>query len=214
LTEPTANPTSNPNDTTGDDPEGAAFEPIETLHEGRWLRLVRRGKWEFVQRRHQGSSGANAVVIFAESDDGVVLVEQPRPAVGGHVIELPAGLVGDEVESSDDTSEEDDLVAAARELVEETGFAAERLEVLARGVVSAGQSDERMTLVRATGLRRIGPGGGTAHESITVHVVPHTELDAFLADRARAGVTIDLKIFAGLRWSTFDKGRVALDTPG
>lgn len=198
----------------GDDPEHALTAPIETLHQGRWLRLARRGKWEFVQRVHQGSSGANAVVIFAESEDGVVLVEQPRPALGGHVIELPAGLVGDDAEVGPDTSGEDDLAAAARELVEETGFSAEHLEVLARGVVSAGQSDERMTLVRATGLRRIGPGGGTEHESITVHVVPHAELDAFLASRSRDGVTVDLKIYAGLRWSRFDVGHGPRDERG
>jgi ADP-ribose pyrophosphatase len=194
----------------GDDPASAASAPVEILHQGRWLRLARRGKWEFVQRQHRGSSGANAVVIFAESADGVVLVEQPRPALGGRVLELPAGLVGDEPAASDAAAAgagaEDDLEAAARELVEETGFRAERLEVLARGVVSAGLSDEQMTLVHATGLRRVGPGGGTEHESITVHVVPHAELDDFLASRARDGVTIDLKIYAGLRWSSFDRG--------
>ena len=61
--------------------------------EGKYLRIVRVGTWEFVER----CGGVHAVVIFAEHDGKVVLVEQPRtPLVGRKCLELPAGLVGDE----------------------------------------------------------------------------------------------------------------------
>ena len=81
-------------------------------------------------------------------------------------LELPAGLVGDE---DPDATVED---TAIKELEEETGFTAERIEVLGEFFSSPGMVAEGFTLVRAHGLRRIGDGGGTEHEEIEVHLVP------------------------------------------
>ena len=59
--------------------------------EGKYLRIVREGTWEFVER----CGGVHAVVIFAEHDGKVVLVEQRRVPLGGRkCLEMPAGLVG------------------------------------------------------------------------------------------------------------------------
>src|SRR5438309_2192847 len=64
------------------------------LGEGKYLRLVERGGWEFVHR--YGCSGVAVIVAFTPADR-LLLVEQYRPAVDHRVIELPAGLVGDTV---------------------------------------------------------------------------------------------------------------------
>ena len=94
----------------------------ETLGEGRFLRLVRRNGWEFVQRI--GVDGVVAIVAVT-GDRELVVVEQKRPAVGRTVLDLPAGLAGD-------VDGEDSLEAAARrELEEETGFVAAGWERLA-----------------------------------------------------------------------------------
>lgn len=163
----------------------------EILASGRFLRLIRRDGWEYASR-----TNARAVVgiVAVTPAGGLLLVEQERLPVGATVIELPAGLVGDEA------PDEDLAVAAGRELVEETGWEAERLQILGRGPSSAGLCDEITTLVRAAGLRRVGAGGGVAGERITVHEVPLAGVPAWLAAQERAGRLIDHKIIAGLWW--------------
>ncbi len=161
------------------------------LHAARFLELASVDGWEFVRRRN-----ASAVVgIIATTPAGeLLLVEQQRIPVGGPVIELPAGLVGDE--------QADELIAtaAARELVEETGWEPAACTVLSRGPSSAGLTSEVSTLVRASGLRRVGAGGGVAGEAITVHAIALSEVPRWLAGRARAGTLIDHKIHAALWW--------------
>lgn len=162
-----------------------------TLGQGRFLKLVRRGTWEYVER----VNARGAAAIVAVTDDGkLLLIEQPRAALGKPVIELPAGLVGDE-----EGMEEEALEAAAgRELVEETGFEASKVELVAEGPTSPGLTSECIAMVVATGLRRVGAGGGTASEDITVYEVPLPEVEAFLREQADRGRAIDVKVYAGL----------------
>ncbi|MFO7565187.1 MAG: bifunctional nicotinamidase/pyrazinamidase [Enhygromyxa sp.] len=177
-------------------------ERVEVIAEGRWLRLVRRGRWEYAQR----VVGATAAVIVAVSeDDELILIEQPRPAVGGRVIELPAGLIGDVAGSEDEAPE----LAAARELEEETGYRPGRLERVTAGTSTAGLSDERLIVYVARELERVGDGGGDEHEDITVHHVPLAEVEAWLAERERAGAIVDLKVWAGLYFAR--RGRSDVD---
>lgn len=161
------------------------------LHAARFLELVAENGWEYVRRRN-----ASAVVgiIAVTPAGGLLLVEQQRIPVGGPVIELPAGLVGDE------QADEEIATAAARELVEETGWEPTACRVLTRGPSSAGLTSEISTLLLASGLRRISAGGGVAGENITVHEVPLATVPAWLAERTRAGVLIDHKIHAALWW--------------
>jgi ADP-ribose pyrophosphatase len=90
------------------------------------------------------------------------------------------------------------LLAAERELVEETGFEAREMVALAEGPVAVGVSDETVSFFHARAPRRVGAGGGDASEQITTHEVPLPELRRFLADRAAAGLAVDPKIYAGL----------------
>lgn len=161
------------------------------IGQGRWLRLVRRGRWEFAQRV-VGATAAVIVAVTAERE--LILIEQPRPAAGGRVIELPAGLIGDIAGAEDEAPE----LAAARELEEETGYRPGRLERVTAGTSTAGLSDERLILYIARELERVGDGGGDEHEDITVHLVPLDEVEAWLTTRERAGAIIDLKVWAGL----------------
>lgn len=164
---------------------------VRVLAEGRYLTLVDDHGWEYVTR----SAIAGIVVIVAMTDAGkLVLVEQHRTAVRRRVIELPAGLVGDEA----DRRTEGFAEAAGRELEEETGYAARELLELASGPTAVGLSDETVTFFHARGLTRVGPGGGDDSEDITVHEVAPAELEAFLADCLRRGLAVDPKIYAGL----------------
>ena len=152
--------------------------------EGKYIRIVRDGRWEFVER----CGGVHAVVIIAEYEGKLVLVEQPRIPLGKrNCIELPAGLVGDE----DDKGVEE---TAIKELKEETGFTAERIEVIGEFFSSPGMVSEGFTLVRAHGLRRIGDGGGNDHEEIKVHLVPHGDIAGFVEKKRAEGRAIDTKM--------------------
>jgi ADP-ribose pyrophosphatase len=169
----------------------------EVLGQGRFLRLVRRDGWEQVER----IGVREIVVIVAVTPAGeLLLVEQHRPPVGGSVLELPAGLVGDEDRHRDEPLEE----AARRELREETGWEAARFERLSAGPPSAGLSTEVVTLLRAHELRRRGEGGGVEGERIRVHAVPLGEVAGWLAAREAAGVLVDPKVWAGL-WFAYGR---------
>ena len=168
-----------------------ADAPVETLYEGRWLSLRKRGRWEYVERNNPGG----AVIILAVTpEDKVLFVEQYRVSILQHTIEMPAGLVGDEVDQADESA----LLAAQRELEEETGYRCQRVDFVHRGPSSSGMSTEMITFVRAWDLEKVGPGGGDETENIVVHEVPRREAGAWLFARAAEGYSIDPKLFAGL----------------
>lgn len=158
--------------------------PEEVVWEGRFIVAKRRGKWEYVSR----SRGITAAVILAIHEGEVILVEQYRVPLGTPCLELPAGLVGDDVEG------EAAEIAAIRELEEETGYRAEHMVDLGRFHASPGMSSEGFTLLRAEGLTRVGPGGGVPGEDIEVHHVPIGEAADFVAAKRAEGCAIDVKL--------------------
>lgn len=165
--------------------------PPVSLFEGKHLRMVRDGRWEFVQRRNlKGVVGIVAITPDAE----LLLVEQYRTPCRASVIELPAGLAGDLTDAAD----EELATAARRELLEETGYDAAELLPLTQGPSSAGMSDEIVTLFLARGLKRVNAGGGDGLEDITVHRVPLAEAPAWLAAHSASGRLIDYKVWAAL----------------
>lgn len=156
----------------------------EVRWKGDYIRVVQEGRWEYVER----CRGSGAVVILAEHDGRVILVEQARVPLGGRrCLELPAGLVGDE----DDKGVEE---TALKELEEETGYRAERVERLGFFFSSPGMVAEGFELVRAHGVTKFGDGGGTEHEEIEVHLVERERIAEFVAERREAGVAIDTKM--------------------
>jgi len=165
--------------------------PEQIVWTGKYITTKVRGTWEYVSR----SRGIRAAVILAvDEEDHVILVEQYRVPLGRNCIELPAGLIGDH----DHLAGEDDNVAAARELEEETGYRAETMEVIGEFWSSPGMVSESYTLIRARGLVKVGAGGGTEGENITVHRVPLSALPAFVAGRRALGDAIDTKLLVVL----------------
>ena len=168
---------------------------LEVLAEGKWLRLVKRGRWEYAQR----TVGGTAALIVAVTEAGeLILIEQPRAPLSARCIELPAGLIGD-IEGEEDEAPE---LAAARELEEETGYSPGRLERVAEGTSTPGLSDEALIMFQAYDLNKVGEGGGVEHEDIRVHLVPLAEVPAWLARKQAEGLVIDLKVWAGLHFAS------------
>jgi ADP-ribose pyrophosphatase len=114
----------------------------------------------------QHPGGAVAVPIL---DDGsVILVDQLRYPLGKHLLELPAGKL---------SPGEDPERAAARELAEETGWVAGKLEKLTSIYTTPGFCDEELHIYLATALHR-SPEGHRREEgefTMTVQVIPFSD---------------------------------------
>lgn len=134
--------------------------------------------------RHPG-----AVTIVAALDDSdsnanaqqILLIRNYRIAVNERLIELPAGKL---------EPDEQPLAAAARELIEETGYRAGELTPLGQFYTSPGFADELMHVFLATRLVHVGQQL-EAGEDIELLPVPVDEVMMMIADgRIRDGKTI------------------------
>src|SRR5690349_16279251 len=103
-------------------------QPV-TLFKGKFLALVKEGRWEYAER--VGATGA-AIILAVTPEEKILLVEQYRIPVHATTVELPAGITGDSGEN------ESDAEAAKRELLEETGWQAGKIEELTTGPASSG----------------------------------------------------------------------------
>lgn len=170
-------------------PDEPAPQPnAQIVWRGKHLHMAVDGRWEFATRPVKRP----AVGIVALPSAGtLVLVEQHRPPVGRTVMELPAGLTGDVAGAEDEPL----VVAAQRELLEETGYVAGRWSELGLGYSSPGLTDESIVLFLARDLTKAGAGGGDASEEIVVHEAPIEGIGTWLAERQAVA---DFKLFAGL----------------
>jgi len=145
-----------------------------------------------------------AVAVVAIDDDGAcVFVRQFRPAVGTEVLEVVAGTCDVDGEPLEAT--------ARRELAEEAGLEADRVEELGSFWNSPGYTDERTTVFLATGLRACAKAPAGVEErwmSVERHDV--RDLGALVA----AGVLCDAKTIVGLALATRALDRDPPDTPG
>ena len=164
-----------------------ADKPEEIMWQGRFVTTKRRGRWEYASR----SRGIRAAAIIAiDDEDHVILVSQYRVPLGRICLEIPAGLIGDDEGKSGESAE----AAAGRELEEETGYRAARMENLGEFYSSPGMVSESFTLLRAHGLKKVGDGGGTDSEDIVVHRVPRAGLAEFVARWRAMGHGVDVRI--------------------
>lgn len=164
---------------------------IEIIYDGPYIRLIREQGWEYIKRNNCGG----IAVILPVTDDGkIVILDQYRLPLKRRVIELPAGLIDDLDHAKGESKEE----AARRELLEETGFEADRMERLMVSPVSAGASADVLDIFLATGLKKVQEGGGDENEDIIVHEIELSHIDEWLAEKQKEGFLIDHKVQAAL----------------
>ncbi len=163
----------------------------EILFETKWIQICQEGVWHYV-RRPQSIFSVGILAITPENE--VVLVEQMRIPVANRVIEIPAGLVGDEPEHLGESLEE----TARRELLEETGYRARKMEFLIRSPSTPGLAMEFMNIFLATGLVKENDGGGIEGENIIVHHVPLAGLRDWITEKQESGLYVDARLFAAL----------------
>ena len=176
-------------------------ETYYSLCRGKFLELLKEGRWEYVRRVNANG----AVMIVAVTEDGeLLLVEEYRVPLHALTIGLPAGISGDE-------GEESTLQSARRELEEETGYRADAWTYLFTGPSSPGLTTEMASFYLAEGLHQISEGGGVAHENITVHRIPLPLVHGWLMDQTGQGKVVDPKIFMGLYFLSRSVNGVGLE---
>ena len=143
-------------------------DPAPPEYRGRILR-VRRERYRLPDGREASLDAVryrNVATVVPLLDDGrVVLLRQFRPIVDATLWEVPAGTIepGESPEA-----------CALRELGEEAGYRAGRIEPLGEALVDPGLTDERLFLFVARDLTPV-PRALDADEHIDIHAVPLAE---------------------------------------
>jgi ADP-ribose pyrophosphatase len=159
----------------------------QRVYEGRLINLridtIRLENGRLVKREIVEHPGAVAIVALDE-DDSVILVRQFRKAAERELLEIPAGTL---------EAGEEPMACAHRELKEETGYRAERLEPIGSFYPSPGYCTECIRLYLATGLQK-GQSAPEGDELIRTTKVPLSEIPAMVS----RGEICDGKTIAGL----------------
>ena len=159
----------------------------ETLLKGRafavrrdWMKTPdgRETKFDIIEH------GGSVVIVPLDADGNLLFVRQYRHAAGQDLLELPAGTLDEG---------EDPAVCAAREIREETGFAAGKLEKIGEFYLAPGYSTEFMLVYLARDLRH-DPLEADADEFLTVEKIPVKQA----LEMAEKGEMPDAKSLAAL----------------
>ncbi len=126
-----------------------------------WLKTPDGRETAYDIIEHHGS----VAIVPVDADGNILFVRQYRHAAGKDVLELPAGTL---------EPNEDPEVCAAREIREETGFAAGRLEKIGAFYLAPGYSTEFMTVYLARDLKH-APLKADDDEFLSVESVPAAE---------------------------------------
>jgi 8-oxo-dGTP pyrophosphatase MutT (NUDIX family) len=176
-----------------DQPDGSPFRKIgeRPRFDGGFFRVMTAtfvGPDGFTfEREVVAHPGAVCAVALEDDRRHVLMVRQYRGAVGGALLELPAG--------KRDVEAEDPKVCIARELVEEIGREAREITEVARFFNSPGFSDEQTICYLAEGLTECErEAHGIEEEHLTVERIALEEIEALMA----AGELLDAKSIIGL----------------
>lgn len=180
-----------------DDPLREQLISSEVIRRGRILEFridtVEAADGHRSTRDIAGHPGGVCIVAI-DTDDRVLLVRQWRHAIGGALLEIPAGTLDREP----DGSVEGHAVAAARELEEETGSRAGTWRYLGGFYTAPGFTNELMHLYLATDLSATHEGGLTPDEDERLELCPVPFAEAVA--KAEQGEIRDAKSIVGLLW--------------
>jgi 8-oxo-dGTP pyrophosphatase MutT (NUDIX family) len=165
----------------------------EVVYDGRYIKTVRRhflntsGKkkyWEMVQRKIFGKIVA---IVPITPKKEIILTKIYRIPIKKYVIELCAGLT--------DKKGEKELETIKRELLEETGYKAEKIKKIITGPYNSGLSETEMTIYLGINAKRIQKPVLEDSEDIEIIKIPLSKIHSYLQNPPK-GVLVDIKIFS------------------
>jgi ADP-ribose pyrophosphatase len=128
--------------------------------------------------------GGSVVIVPVDDEGNLLFVRQYRHAAGMDLLELPAGTLEED---------EDPALCAAREIREETGFAADNIQKIGDFYLAPGYSTEFMHVYLARELRH-DPLEADADEFLSLEKIPLAEA----LQKAERGEIPDAKSLAAL----------------
>ena len=165
----------------------------EIVYNGEFIRTIRRhfsdkdGKekmWELIERKTFG----RVVVVAAITEKREIILEKIfRVPFKAHILELPAGLM----DKKGETEEE----AVRRELLEETGFAVDEVELLIAGPYNQGIVGEDIAIYLGTNAKFVQAPRLESSEDIEVVKVPTKNLLDYIT---KSRIKADVKIAAAI----------------
>ena len=165
----------------------------EIVFEGEHLRFVNKhfktgsiveGIWETIERKNIYNNGAVVIVALTRERE-LILERNWRAALESFVIQLPAGLCDKEGESEEE--------AARRELLEETGYKAEKLISVITTPICPVLTSTRANHFFAPEVEFVGQESKDICEEIEVLKVPLGKLDDFLLNLPQ-DTELDLRV--------------------
>ena len=178
----------------------------KTVFEGRHLKVIEKhitnmqgvnSIWETIERKN--IHGCGAVVIIALTKNKELIFEKNwRAPLESFVIQFPAGLT--------DIPRENEEQAARRELLEETGYEANKLIPVILSPLAPALTATRARHFFAPDVEFKGKTGNKDVEEIEVSKIPIEQVDDFLLNPP-AGVELDLRV-PGILWVMKNKGLI------
>lgn len=178
----------------------------ETVFEGKYLEFVRKwfrkgsgeeGSWETIERKNVYNRGAVVIVALTKERE-FILERNWRIPAESSVIQFPAGLSDKEGETEEEV--------ARRELLEETGYRADKLIPLIPSPLCPALTPTRAIHFFAPEVEFAGKEARESFEEIEVLRIPVEELDGFLLNLPH-GTELDLRV-PGILWVLQGKGLI------
>lgn len=168
------------------------IENDKLVYDGKFIQTIERyfidtngnpGVWEMVRRK---SNGRIVVIAAITAEKEIILEKHFRIPFRSYVIELPAGLM--------DRDKEKEEELARRELLEETGYTVDKLELLMAGPFNTGLVDDELAVYFGMNAHRIQEPVLEDSEDIEIIKVPLDRLFEFLSNPK--DIKADIKIAA------------------